>query len=321
MKFLCLIAAVSGLFAAEAAWYWPFGSDDEPRPPRLSELMEKASELIDEASDLAADGKVDDAAAKYREALVELDRVEAENPERAATEEFASLRNKRAYVSAAVDSMLLAEARDNARAVTITDTTELERKFAERRAERAAARAAQGRKAAAGERTESASADRDLPKTEKQVDAFVKTERERAERTRQAAAQAKSDKETSARIRKMLEEDPSNRRARLALAGECARTADYAGAKAEVEKLLAANPSDSAALNLLAAVATLEGDLRTAEKTLDRAIQSNPRDYNGFYNMASLKLRDGKTDVARRYYETGRAVGGPKDAALEEALR
>jgi len=36
---------------AAASWYWPFGSSDgENEAPRLSELMEPASNLIDEAA-------------------------------------------------------------------------------------------------------------------------------------------------------------------------------------------------------------------------------------------------------------------------------
>ena len=52
------IALCGGL---RASWYWPFGSSETEggREPRLSELMEPASLLIDEASDLAAEGKVD----------------------------------------------------------------------------------------------------------------------------------------------------------------------------------------------------------------------------------------------------------------------
>ena len=114
-----------------ASWYWPFGGDDdEQEPKRLSELLEPATLLIDEASDLASDGKVSESVEKYRKALAELDRIEDENPERAKTMEFASLRNKRAYVNAAIDSMLLSQVKQNALAVAVSDTTELEKRLA-----------------------------------------------------------------------------------------------------------------------------------------------------------------------------------------------
>jgi len=127
------IALVAAMLAcvSQASWYWPFGgSDEEKEPPRLSELMEPASLLIDQAADLASEGKVQDAVEKYREALSRLDRIEAENADRAKRPEFATLRNKRAYVCAAIDSLLLEQVKSNAKAVAVSDTTELEKKLA-----------------------------------------------------------------------------------------------------------------------------------------------------------------------------------------------
>lgn len=119
-----------------ASWYWPFGSDSDEEtkvPVRISELMEPASLLIDEAADLAAEGKAEESIEKYRQALLALDRIELENPERVEKPEFATLRTKRAYVNAAIDGMLLMQIRENARAVAVSDTRELERKLAEER--------------------------------------------------------------------------------------------------------------------------------------------------------------------------------------------
>lgn len=137
MKRICVLFLLATLVGSvSASWYWPFGSDDEEvKVPRLSELMEPASVLIDEASDLAEDGQATEAVAKYRAALVELDRIEAENRERAKSPEFATLRNKRAYVNAAIDSLLMGQVRSNAKVVSVTDTTELEKKLAKERSE------------------------------------------------------------------------------------------------------------------------------------------------------------------------------------------
>lgn len=138
-RFLSILPVLMLACGAQASWYWPFGegeSIDGMKPARLSELMEPASLLIDDAVNLAADGKTDEAVAKYRKALSELDRIEAENPERAKTPEFATLRNKRAYVNANIDSMLLEQVRSNAKAVAVSDTSELERRLAEERAAR-----------------------------------------------------------------------------------------------------------------------------------------------------------------------------------------
>ena len=118
----------------EASWYWPFrGDDDEKEKPRFSELIEEASVEIDNAVDAAADGKYEEALEYYRKALAELERVERENPDRAPTGEFASLRNKRALVNSAIDAIILEQSRENAKAVQVTDTTELEKKFEARK--------------------------------------------------------------------------------------------------------------------------------------------------------------------------------------------
>lgn len=291
MKKWVLFLAVFGVFTSvNASWYWPFGSDDDSDGPRLSELMEPASELIDDASDLAMDGKVQDAITKYRAALDELAKVELDYPDRAATTEFASLRNKRAYVNAAIDSLLLAEARDNAKAVAITDTTELEKKFLRKKGL--------------------------LPPEENPV---VKApEAKPVTKTPEAKPVKKVD---ASKIAEALKKNPKNRKLRLALIGEHIKAEDFDKAKAQIDVLLKANMTDSSALNLKAVCEAAQGDFKSAEKTLDLAIQSNPRDYNGYYNMANLKLQgsDNK-NVARYYYETGRAVGGPKDAELEAAV-
>ncbi|MCR5414503.1 MAG: hypothetical protein K6F50_07240 [Kiritimatiellae bacterium] len=133
-----ICAALSFAFAANAAWYWPFG-DDEKEEPRVSELMEPAVDFIDRATDFAEQGKISEAVDAYRKALAELARIELENPERAGKPEFATLRNKRAYVMTSIDSLLLQQAHSNARAVSVTDTTELEKRWKAEQAERKAA--------------------------------------------------------------------------------------------------------------------------------------------------------------------------------------
>ncbi len=130
--FVFILVCFSSL---QASWYWPFGSDEtEEKPKRVSELIEPASLLIDEASDLAAEGKTKESVEKYRESLKVLDQIEAENPERAKKPEFATLRNKRAYVTAAIDSLLLDQVKSNAKAVAVSDTTELEKRLAAEKA-------------------------------------------------------------------------------------------------------------------------------------------------------------------------------------------
>lgn len=289
-RFAVLICAFVLAMTACASWYWPFGSDeDEPDKVRLSTLMEPATELIDEASDLAADGKVQESVEKYRKALEELDRIEMENPERAQTQEFATIRNKRAYVNAAIDTMLLNQVRSNAKVVAVTDTTELEKKLAnERNPEKDEAKKGEEKKV---ERVE-------------KVDEAVKAE----------------VKETVREVAAEKEVRPAAGKDRVAY--DIAH-GDFADAAAVIAAMLREKPNDPKALNLKAAMESSRGKLKEAEAALDQAIMSNPRDHYAYYNMALLVLRadPSRLAVARRYYETGRAVGGPEDPELEGLLK
>ena len=275
-RLLAFIFVFAVVFQSAAAWYWPFGSDEESKAaPRISELMEPASLLIDEASDLAAEGKLQEAVEKYRKALAELDRIELENPDRADKPEFATLRNKRAYVNAAIDSMLMSQVKENAKAVAVSDTTELEKKLLQ----------------------------------ENSAKVSVKEPEKKPTPSKKAAVAAKKVKPKSMSRSEQVIADIA--------AGE------YEAAAIVIGEMLVEKPNGAAALNLKAALETAQGKYVEAEKTLDSAIMSNPRSYYAYYNMARLILQsrpDGKSS-ARRYYETGRAIGGPADAELEGLVK
>ena len=275
-RLLAFIFVFAVVFQSAAAWYWPFGSDEESKAaPRISELMEPASLLIDEASDLAAEGKLQEAVEKYRKALAELDRIELENPDRADKPEFATLRNKRAYVNAAIDSMLMSQVKENAKAVAVSDTTELEKKLLQ----------------------------------EKSAKESVKEPEKKPTPGKKVAVAAKKVKPKSMSRSEQVIADIA--------AGE------YEAAAIVIGEMLVEKPNGAAALNLKAALETAQGKYVEAEKTLDSAIMSNPRSYYAYYNMARLILQsrpDGKSS-ARRYYETGRAIGGPADAELEGLVK
>jgi len=130
-NFVAIVCFLSFVCSARASWYWPFGEENvfSRSEPRLSELMETASTMIDEAADLADEGKTEASVEKYRAVLDELDRIERENPERAKTPEFATIRNKRAYVNAKIDSMLMNQVKTNAKVVAVSDTRDLERRL------------------------------------------------------------------------------------------------------------------------------------------------------------------------------------------------
>lgn len=268
-----------------AAWYWPFGSDGDGKPasaPRMSALMEPATSVIDDAADLAAEGKVSEAVEKYREALGELDRIERENPERVDRPEFSTLRNKRAYVNAAIDSLLMRQVEDNAKAVAVSDTRELEKKLA----------------------AEKAGTDGKSVNTSDDVAIAPAVERNR--------------KENGGEEYPYSHRAPADLRERAM--ADIAK-GDFKAAELSVRELLEKKPNSSVGLNLKAAMEAAQGRFKEAERTLDQAIMSNPRDHVSYYNMSRLMLSLGDVSPARRYYETGRALGGAADAELERNLK
>lgn len=292
VRFGAFAVAATLSLGALGSWYWPFGSDDEEVIPRISELMEPASTNIDAATDFEFDGKFDEAIAGYEAALRELDKVEAEYPDQMDKPEFTTVKTKRAYVRAKIDTLKFLQVKENSKAVAVSDTTELEKKLA---AEKAAAA-----KAATPEPE---------PEAEKPA-----PEPEKPSVEKPAPAPAKPAPKKPAPAKAL------SRQQRIAKA---IADGDYAAADADIAETLRTRPNDAAALNLRAMMESAQGKLRDAEHTLDQAIQSNPKSYHAYYNMARLIMKaypDNK-DGARRYYETGRAVGGPRNAALEEAVK
>ena len=292
VRFGAFAVAATLSLGALGSWYWPFGSDDEEVIPRISELMEPASTNIDAATDFEFDGKFDEAIAGYEAALRELDKVEAEYPDQMDKPEFTTVKTKRAYVRAKIDTLKFLQVKENSKAAAVSDTTELEKKLA---AEKAAAA-----KAATPEpepEAEKPAPEPEKPSVEKPAPAPAKPEPKKP-----APAKALSRQQ---RIAKAIADG------------------DYAAADADIAETLRTKPNDAAALNLRAMMESAQGKYRDAEHTLDQAIQSNPKSYHAYYNMARLILKaypDNK-DGARRYYETGRAMGGPRNAALEEAVK
>ena len=270
----CALAALAVALAAaaNAAWYWPFDPDSTNKPPRLHRLMEKANDYIDMAEDESFAGNGDKAIENYNKAIAELDRVERENPERAETTEFAPLRTKRATCQSAIDAIRFAQVNDNERAVCVTDTTELQKKWNRKH----------------GVKT---------PEDEED-------ERRRAE---EAAAKAAAPKPEDAAFLELY----SAARADLA-----AKRYDDAEARlAELDKMRA---DDLYVLLMRSALQVCRGRDFAARRTLERAVRLHGDSYLPLYNLARLSLKiDDDVDAAKRNYDKGRALGGPRDEALE----
>ena len=119
---VCLMMAFPGLAASEKA-----------AQKKVSELLKKANDLVLEAQAAYVDGDNTKAIELYREALKEIERVEQENPSRMNSSEFAPVRFRKALCETEVDRIILEDANATARTLSVTDTSDLEKKRADRK--------------------------------------------------------------------------------------------------------------------------------------------------------------------------------------------
>ena len=281
-RILFLVVPLCAALLAQGAWYWPFGSkeDDPSKPLRLHRLLEEANNYIELAEEEAMKGNGDKALENYRLALGELDRVERENPERAETAEFSPLRNKRAACVAAMDAIRFAQVNDNERAVSVTDTRELQKKWNKKHGIKD-------------------------PEEDKGADAAPK-----APSVPKDTKPSEPPKDVTADFRYRL---------KMAIAE--VRNKDYVAADILLEELLREKPGDLNLHLLRAGAQAGMGSHYAARRTLEKAVRAYPKSYLPHYNMANLSLQMGEDSaIARKYYEKGRAVGGPPQPELEAKL-
>ena len=288
MKKIFFICVLLGATCAQAAWYWPFTSseDNTNKPPRLHRLLEKANDFIELAEDETINGEADKALDYYYQARDELRRVQFENPDRAETPEFAPLRNKIAACKAAVDTIRFEQVNANIRAVSVTDTTELQRKW--------------NKKHGIVDKE-----DEPPPKPE------VKT----PETVTEAPSPPDAGTEVPASTAKSWS-------ARLSEVARKLRAGETAAAEEALTVLLGERPDDLNALLLQGAVLANTGRYYAARKALEKAVQAHPKSYVPHYNLAyvALELGEGRK-VAKEHYDAGRELGGPVNADIEKRLR
>ena len=311
-----LILAACAVLPVPGAWYWPFGGgeDDPSKPVRLHRLLEEANNYIEIAEDEALDGNADKALENYRLALAELDRVERENPGRAETAEFSPLRNKRAACVAAMDAIRFAQVNDNERAVSVTDTRELQKKWNRKHGikepeEKTSPAKQEAPKLAAGEEPAETptAAKTETPKPAVVAKPDSKPVAVKAEAPRPPVKESPPSADFTVRFKTALAE---------------VRNRDYAAADLMLEALLKERPNDLNALLLRAAAQAGLDSNYAARRTLERAMRAHPRSYLPYYNLANLVLKLGEgVESARQYYEMGRTVGGPALPALEARLK
>ena len=329
-KKLFIFLAVACTLCAQGAWYWPFGTDEDSTnaPPRLHRLLGPASDYIELAQDASLNGEADKAIENYRLALGELDRIEAEHPDRAETSEFAPLRLRRATCIAAIDAIRFAQVNENVRPVSVTDTTELQKRW---------------NKAHGIEDEEEGEAlptpPKEEPKTapppeEKKPTAPPKEEPKTApppEEKKPIAPPKEEPKTTPPPEEKKPTAPPEEKKpapmpadwnGRIVQAMKDLRAQDYAAADVLLESMLRDRPKDLNALLLRAAAQAGTKSYYAAQRTLERAMRAHPRSYLPYYNLANLLLQQGgDIEAAREYYELGRTVGGPANKALEARLK
>jgi uncharacterized membrane protein YqiK len=242
--------------------------------------------------------------------LAELDRVEREHPDRAETAEFSPLRNKRATCQAAIDSIRFDQVDQNERAIAVTDTTQLERKWRKKKGlplpdDPADAGKGKAKPAAMNTPPAAVSAPTNTPP------ATVSTP------TNTPPAKVSAPR-TAVRKKKLTDAEFAQR---METARTEIRNKDYAAADLLLEALAAERPNELNVLLLRAAAQVGTGSRYAARRTLEKAMRAHPKSYLPYYNLAylSLKLEEG-AETARQYYEMGRTVGGPSLPALEAQL-
>ena len=352
-RVLFLVLPLCAALLVQGAWYWPFGSkeDDPSEPLRLHRLLEDANNYIEIAEDEALSGNADKALENYRLALGELDRVERENPDRAETAEFSPLRNKRAACVAAMDAIRFAQVDNNERAVSVTDTRELQKRWNKKHGikDPPEAKQKQDPKDTADTKDLDTADTKDL-KVAKDASA-VKAPAAAPESTpvpepshspvpepepssepvppkpvvAQPAQPAPKPAVATPATAKSVEPELSVENdfaARRKMAIAEVRNKDFVAADILLEDLLKEKPNDLNLLMLRAAAQAGMGSQYAARRTLERAMRTHPRSHLPYYNLANLCLQIGDgVEVARQYYELGRTVGGPPMPALEARLQ
>ena len=327
-KKLFILFAVACTLCARGAWYWPFGSDEDSTnaPPRLHRLLEPANDYIELAQDASLNGDSEKAIENYRLALGELDRVEAEHPDRAESSEFAPLRLRRATCMAAIDAIRFAQVNENVRPVSVTDTTELQKRW-----EKLHGFADEEDEDKTPVQASSKEETKKTPLTEEKEEAKPVPPKKEEEEAKPAPPPKEEAKPTPPPEEKKPLSPPEEKKpvplpadwsGRIAQAMSDLRAQDYAAADVLLESMLNERPKDLNALLLRAAAQAGTKSYYAAQRTLERAMRAHPRSYLPYYNLANLLIQqNGDLEAAREYYELGRTVGGPVNKALETRLK
>ena len=184
----------------------------------------------------------------------------------------------------------------------MTDTTELEKRFAAKRAAEKKPKA--------------------QPELESQAAKVNKAERAHTKQLGKKAAEAKFTREAEETAAEIEKENPSSRKARFLRASAELQKKNFGSAEKILNGLLSEKGDDLSSLNLLAAVHAASGEYERAEAVLAQAIRINRKDYHAYINMARLIVQSaGDRDKAKRFYLRAVKLGSKKDAHLEKLFK
>lgn len=323
----------------------------DKKPEKVSSLLKKSNATMNEAQDAYLDGDAKKAVKLYRQALQEMTDVELQHPDRAGSAEFAPLRFRKALCETEIDRIMLEEVTANARSVAVTDTTELEKKRAERKlaakkhnipdpaqtlSSRKSAQAGGDASAKAAVKTADAKK-KDDPKKSETIREKKTAEGEKLknlakplkreeipgelELAKDMHSIGKFEKTTESLIR-ILRADPDHKEARFMLALTHVQSGHGEDAVILIEDLVADYPKDTAVLLLAAAAYTAAGQSMTAMDKLDAAIRNEPARPDAYRNMAWLLagMTPESTENAEAYYRRSVKLGAARDAELEKLL-
>ncbi len=308
-------------------WKFQYGESNTNKPPRLHRLLEAANDEIELAEDASLEGDGDKAIEHYKKAIEELEKVKREHPDRAEKPEFTPLRNKEAACRAAIDSIRFDQINQNIRAVTVSDTSELQKKWNKKH----------GIKNPEDEKEEPKTIKEEVVKQHTDLD--VKTNKvdvvEKVEKVEPVdsaidstspeqieKSKPKGMDELIAANQLMATELPKDWNERIKFAVKTMKSGDYDLADQLLEKLQNEQPKNLNVLLLRAAAQAGAKKLYTARRTLETAMRTHPKSYLPYYNLAHLTIRLGESvETAKQYYEMGRMVGGPVNSQIETLLK
>ncbi|MBQ9432162.1 MAG: tetratricopeptide repeat protein [Kiritimatiellae bacterium] len=301
------------------------------KPKKVSVLLREANKMINEAQEAYVNGESQKAIELYRKTLKEIERVEMENQDRVGTSEFAPVKFRKSLCETEIDRIILEEANANARTLSVTDTTELEKKRLERK------RAAQTNNVP----------DKAVSLVAKKSDGTIvekrqETKKEPAANTEKSATDSEPPKvdiaaaisfardmmavehfdDAKASLLKVLRNAPEHREGRLLMAALQIRTGDPQDAVVVLDDLLEDFPNDESALLMAAGANFAIAGYTKAMSLLDRAMKVNPKRPDGYFNMAWLLLEMNPQDLDQpeMYYRQSVKLGGSRDQELEKRL-